>query len=240
MKKCIVLHVAVILLLTGSVFSQSVAINTDGSLPDASAMLDIKNGTKGILIPRVNSVVDVSNPTIGLLVYQTLGISGFYHFSGPGTPGWRLVLASNSAFNGDISGTYSTTTISANAVNSTKIEDGSIQRSDIAPGVLGVFNRVVKVSAAGNTSYTGQLDDEIIGVDQLSGVPFTVTLPSGAPSGKIITIKLEKQNTTTFPNISINRPAGGLIDNGTSAVTFANAGGFRHYYSDGANGWYSF
>ena len=31
-------------------YSQSVAINTDGSLPHPSAMLDVKNPNKGILI----------------------------------------------------------------------------------------------------------------------------------------------------------------------------------------------
>ncbi|MGB8195275.1 MAG: hypothetical protein WCF67_25285, partial [Chitinophagaceae bacterium] len=36
-------------------YSQNIAINTDGSLPDRNAMLDIKSSNKGLLIPRMNT-----------------------------------------------------------------------------------------------------------------------------------------------------------------------------------------
>ncbi|MBC7883979.1 MAG: hypothetical protein H7X99_00790, partial [Saprospiraceae bacterium] len=35
---------------------QNVAINSDGSLPDAKAMLDVKSNDKGILIPRMTTM----------------------------------------------------------------------------------------------------------------------------------------------------------------------------------------
>ena len=65
----------------GMGYSQ-VAINTDNSLPDASAMLDVKSTSKGLLIPRVSSTSNVSSPATGLLVYQTGGTAGFYYYNG--------------------------------------------------------------------------------------------------------------------------------------------------------------
>jgi Collagen triple helix repeat (20 copies) len=65
-------------------FSQGVGINTDGSNPDASAILDIKSTDKGVLVSRMtqsqkNAIV---SPATGLLVYQTDGTSGFYYYNG--------------------------------------------------------------------------------------------------------------------------------------------------------------
>ena len=42
-----------ILLLNSCLLFSQVAINTDGSLPDVSAMLDVKSSTKGMLAPRM-------------------------------------------------------------------------------------------------------------------------------------------------------------------------------------------
>ena len=74
------------LILTLSYFSnaQSLAINTDGSTANSSAILDIKSTTKGILIPRMDSSqrVIISTPATGLLVYQTNKDSGFYFYDG--------------------------------------------------------------------------------------------------------------------------------------------------------------
>jgi hypothetical protein len=64
-------------------FSQ-VAINTDGSVPDNSAMLDIKSTGKGLLLPRMtndqrNAIVSPAN---GLMIFQTDNIPGFYYYNG--------------------------------------------------------------------------------------------------------------------------------------------------------------
>jgi len=63
---------------------QGVAINTDGSNADNSALLDIKSSSKGILIPRVTSAqkTGIAFPATGLLVYQTDNTAGFYYFNG--------------------------------------------------------------------------------------------------------------------------------------------------------------
>ena len=62
--------------------SAQVAINTDGSLPHVSAILDVKSDTSGMLIPRMTMAQRnlINTPANGLLVYQTNGVSGFYYF----------------------------------------------------------------------------------------------------------------------------------------------------------------
>jgi uncharacterized protein (TIGR02145 family) len=50
-----------------------VAVNNDGSSPDASAMLDVKSADRGVLLPRMTAteIADIVNPANGLLVYNT-------------------------------------------------------------------------------------------------------------------------------------------------------------------------
>ncbi len=71
-----------------------VAVNTDGSLPDNSAMLDVKSTSKGMLIPRMTNgeIHTILLPATGLMVFQTDGIKGLYYNAGsPITPDWKLV-----------------------------------------------------------------------------------------------------------------------------------------------------
>ena len=48
-----------------------VSINTDGSAPDPSAMLEIKSNNKGLLLPRIDFNNRPANPAMGLLIYVT-------------------------------------------------------------------------------------------------------------------------------------------------------------------------
>ena len=61
-----------------------VSINTDGSPPNSSAMLDVNSDTAGILIPRMTQAQCnlISNPVTGLMIYQTDVIAGFYYYNG--------------------------------------------------------------------------------------------------------------------------------------------------------------
>jgi trimeric autotransporter adhesin len=67
-------------LLTLHASTQNLAINVDGSLPNPHAILDIKSGNKGLLIPRMSSVARQYIPnTKGLLVYDTTTNSFWYN-----------------------------------------------------------------------------------------------------------------------------------------------------------------
>jgi len=88
----------VALLISASAFAQSVGINSDGSSPDGSAMLDVKSTSKGFLAPRVSSTGDITSPATGLLVYQTGGTPGYYYNSGtPASPAWVQLGAASGA-----------------------------------------------------------------------------------------------------------------------------------------------
>ncbi len=65
----------------GYSLSAQVAINSDGSTPDNSAMLDVKGSNKGMLVPRMtlNQIQDISSPANGLLVFNT-DENRFYFF----------------------------------------------------------------------------------------------------------------------------------------------------------------
>lgn len=89
-------------------FSQNVAINTDGSNPDVSAMLDIVSSSKGLLLPRVSLVsttdaATISNPATSLLVYNTNagmtgefadGVGYYFNAGTSGSPSWRKLSGS--------------------------------------------------------------------------------------------------------------------------------------------------
>ena len=62
--------------------------------PDASAILDIKSTSQGVLVPRLTAyqIANMSIPATSLLVYQTNGKEGFYYNEGtPTTPVWKRV-----------------------------------------------------------------------------------------------------------------------------------------------------
>ena len=68
-RKIIFVIVAVAIGMSYTANAQ-VAINTDGTDPDASAMLDVKSTDKGFLPPRVADTNAVSNPAEGLHIYD--------------------------------------------------------------------------------------------------------------------------------------------------------------------------
>jgi hypothetical protein len=76
--------------------AQSFAINTDGSTADASALLDVKSNSKGVMIPRMNKAQKnaIVAPATGLLVFQIAPDSaGFHYYDGVK---WLWLPASNS------------------------------------------------------------------------------------------------------------------------------------------------
>lgn len=77
-----ILTLSVILLFGQNIFAQ-VSINTDGTDPDVSAMLDVKSTTSGVLIPRMTAAERdlIGTPATGLMVFVTDDAS-FYFYNG--------------------------------------------------------------------------------------------------------------------------------------------------------------
>jgi hypothetical protein len=83
MKKWIAI-ISLIVFHISTALSQSIAINTDGTAPHASSMLDVKSTTKGLLLPRMSHAQRnaIASPAAGLIIYQTDNIPGFYYYNG--------------------------------------------------------------------------------------------------------------------------------------------------------------
>jgi predicted DNA-binding antitoxin AbrB/MazE fold protein len=113
MKKFTFLLILLSILALG-INAQNVSINSDGSTPDPSAMLDVKSTSKGFLPPRIaltgsTDVSTISSPVAGLLVYNTSNTNdvtpGYYYYGGSS---WIKVDAGLWSFDleEDISTTY--------------------------------------------------------------------------------------------------------------------------------------
>ena len=100
-------------LFVSTAFSQTggMSINTDGSEPHSSAILDVKSSDQGVLFPRMTSAqrAAIDSPTAGLLVYQTNATQGFYYFDGtvwvylsPSSGGEAAPTGTIMAFAGDV------------------------------------------------------------------------------------------------------------------------------------------
>ena len=65
--------IALLMISTVAIQAQSVAINSDGTAPDGSAILDISSSNKGLLIPRMSTTgrTGITSPATGLMVYDT-------------------------------------------------------------------------------------------------------------------------------------------------------------------------
>ncbi len=83
MKKTIITLLFAVSIANGLQTFAQVGINTDGSQPDNSAMLDVKSTDKGILIPRMTQAQRdaITNPATGLMVYVT-DDNNYYYYNG--------------------------------------------------------------------------------------------------------------------------------------------------------------
>ena len=102
MKKQLTLLSSLFLFFLIQNLKAQIAVNTDGSNADSSAIFDVKSTSKGLLTPRIDLVsttdaTTILGPATGLLIYNTRsGITGvnaegvgFYYNSGtPASPIW--------------------------------------------------------------------------------------------------------------------------------------------------------
>jgi hypothetical protein len=83
----------ILFLLVSMISYAQVGINTDNSVPDPSAMLDVKSTTKGLLVPRMTIAERnaISSPAKGLLVFCLDNNQYFSNKGTPALPNWVMV-----------------------------------------------------------------------------------------------------------------------------------------------------
>ena len=85
-KKQILLPFLAVLFSAARLFSQGVAINENAAPANASAILDVSSGSKGVLIPRMTATertaLGSQSPAEGLLVYDSDSSAFFYYNAG--------------------------------------------------------------------------------------------------------------------------------------------------------------
>jgi len=85
MKQICLFSLVILFFYAADISAQSLAINTDGSTANASALLDVKSTAKGVLIPRMSRTERnaIASPAIGLLIFQNGPDSiGFHYYDG--------------------------------------------------------------------------------------------------------------------------------------------------------------
>jgi len=103
-----------------------VGVNSDGSSPDGSAMLDVKSSDKGMLVPRMSTAqrTAISSPATGLLVFdETTG--GFWFYNGTA---WTDLSAADSDWTISGNDIYSANTGNVGIGTSTPIAGLDINR----------------------------------------------------------------------------------------------------------------
>jgi hypothetical protein len=150
-----------------------VAITTDASLPDPSAMLDIKSTTRGLLVPRMTQAQRnaIANPAHSLMIYQTDNTPGYYYNSGTtGAPVWvmlsDLVLPYSKTAAIDGEAFRVTSTGSGRAIVGTVSSAGP----GTSYGIYGSANTDLGIGVYGNAS-------------SATGANFGVKGHSGSPTG---------------------------------------------------------
>jgi len=90
MKKIVAIVWLLVVTLTSQVKAQNIAINEDGSSPDASSILDLKSSNKGLLIPRMitTEMSAITTPAKGLLIYNTQTNLLMVNIGTPSVPNW--------------------------------------------------------------------------------------------------------------------------------------------------------
>ena len=153
--------------------AQNMAINIDGSTPDASAMVDIASTTKGFLMPRMTTTQQntIPSPATGLLIFNTTDNVFKVNTGTSATPVWTPLLYSGNAIN-SINGLTGTTQTFSTGTTGT---DFNISSS----GGIHTFNiptasaaRRGALSAADWTTFNGKQT-------ALGFTPYNATNPSG-------------------------------------------------------------
>jgi hypothetical protein len=121
-------------LAIGTIVQAQVSITNDGSLPDNSAMLDVKSTNKGILIPRMTAAQReaIVSPATGLLIFCTDNNLYYSNNGTPASPNWVTInsqwtsTGSNIYFSGGNVGINTNTPGQKLDIRGSQADDGAL------------------------------------------------------------------------------------------------------------------
>ncbi len=196
-----------------------VGINDDNGSPDASAMLDVKSTTKGMLIPRVTTTQRnaISSPATGLIVYNTTTNNfNFYN----GTAWIEITTGSDNVI--------------VDADGDTKIQvEKSADEDSIRFDILGSERLVLKQNNSGITmlSLPNTKRNILIGQDAGLNTNLNNILDKGQDN-IFIGYQAGKTNTTGYENTFIGHQAGLSNFTGISNIFIGYKTGFSNTTGD--------
>jgi len=204
-------------------YSQSFSINTDGSIADTSAMLDIKSFAKGMLIPRMTKTQrnKIFQPASGLLVFQNGPDStGFYFYDGST---WYWMYSTENMLYGDSTSWNrsgnSGTNPSSNFVGTTDNQPLSFRVNNVKAGLLDHINHNTSLGTGSLMSYTGS---NSVGVGD--STMFSSTTGSGnvAVGHAALRFNTTGNDNAAFGNNSLYKTTTGFGNTGTGSNTLFN------------------
>ena len=212
MRKYIV--IAYLLITYSMAATAQVAITTDGSAPDNSAILDLKSDNRGLLIPRMNKAQreNIPSPATGLLIFQTGSDPGlYYHDAG----NWIKLITYNDSW-----GTFGNagTSSAFNALGTTDSQPLRFIVNNIRSGEIAITSGNTSLGyQSGNGASTGTGNTFIgfsTGNDNTSGNTNTFlgyeagSLNTGGSRNTFVGNAAGKANLSGNDNTFVGRDAG--------------------------------
>ncbi|HEX6848710.1 MAG TPA: hypothetical protein VF144_17110 [Chitinophagaceae bacterium] len=178
MKSIIALLIVIVPL---SLSAQNIAINTDGSQPDNTAILDIKSTSKGLLMPRLTTLqrTSIAGPAIGLTVFD-IDTYSYWMYRGDVNGGWvELMNSLDKHWNRTGTTVFNTNPGNIGIGTNTPTEKLTINATDPAINFLnaGTGKGLLQVSGnhmrlgTYNTNAGGNLYFTTLGIDRMAITP---------------------------------------------------------------------
>jgi hypothetical protein len=219
-----------LILAVYDVAAQSLAINTDGSTANSSAILDVKSTNKGVLIPRMSKTEKnaIASPANGLLIYQDTPDSvGFYYYK---SGIWKL-MSDASASQPWMQTGNTGTNAATNYVGTTDLEDlvfktnatEAMRIDSIGKVGIGTTTPAHKLQVNGDIRFIGDfINQDAVGTNSgiVQSVPFTnaVFVPLNGTVTSIIVADGSGVNNSAVFISGFARIFGGNLGGSSSSV----------------------